>query len=161
MLTCAECVQAELNCLCQVVRESFCIKGYVLKKRCCKTGVFFFTYLPQERGFAKTARLKTVSSEIGVLPIALWWMSPGNSVFATRNNPYFKGHAVGMEQWDRLWLRTNLSFKFHQTIGRIRQPKLICRISQNKTLLIVVLTPVVFEINFQILIIDASDCVLW
>lgn len=33
--------------------------------------------------------------------------------------------------------------------------------SQNKTLLIVSLTPVVFEINFQILIVDASDCVLW
>jgi len=61
-------------------------------------GLFFFTYLPQERGFTETASLKTTSYEIGVDPVSLWWMPPGNSVFATRNNPYFKGHAVGMEQ---------------------------------------------------------------
>lgn len=47
---CAEFVQAESSCLCQVVRVCFCIKGYVLKKRCCRMYEFFSSriYLKKE-----------------------------------------------------------------------------------------------------------------
>lgn len=63
---------AKLNCLCQVVRECFCIRGYVLEKEMLQNfGGFSFTYLPQERDFTKIAKLKTVSSETGVHPISL------------------------------------------------------------------------------------------
>lgn len=72
MLTCAEFVQAELNCLCQVVRECFCIGGYVLKTEMLQNlDGFSFTYLPQERDFIKIAKLKPMSSETGVHPISL------------------------------------------------------------------------------------------
>lgn len=72
MLTCAEFVQAELNCLCRVVRECFCVRGYVLQKEMLRNiEGFSLTYLLQERDFTKIAKRKTMSSETGVHPIPL------------------------------------------------------------------------------------------
>lgn len=150
MLTCAEFVQAVLNCLCQVGSERLCAKKYVLKKWCCRKLVLFTTNLHQEKGFTKIIRLKATNTVMGKHPISLRNAS-GKRCLCRQEQLVLKAIQLGFsakiyDDWDQ-----TLQLNFTEFMSSV---------SQNRTTSAISLAPVAFGISFQLLTLGASYCIL-